>query len=54
MIDFNGLSYKEAKSVLNLMNTEYTLNGYGYVTNQNISVGSKIEGNVELELKGLY
>ena len=54
MIDFNGLSYKEAKSVLDLMGVSYNLSGYGYVVSQNIEVGAKIDKNVELELKGLY
>ena len=53
MIDFNGLSYKEAKSVLDLMGVSYNLSGYGYVVSQNIEVGAKIDKNVELELKGL-
>lgn len=51
MVDLNGLSYKEAKSVLDLMDVEYTLSGYGYVVNQNISVGDKIDKKVEVELK---
>ena len=54
MVDFKGLSYKEAKSVLNLMDVEYSLSGYGYVTNQNIPSGNKIDKKIELEFKGLY
>ena len=54
MIDFSGLSYKEAKSVLDLMSVSYNLSGYGYVVSQNIEVGAKIDKTVELELKGLY
>ena len=54
MIDFKGKSYKEAKEILKLMNVEYELSGYGYVTNQNIEVGNKIDKKVILELKGLY
>ena len=54
MIDFTGLSYKETKEILTLMNVEYELSGYGYVTNQNIEKGTKIDKKVELELKGLY
>lgn len=54
MIDFNGLSYKEAKEILKLMNVDYELSGYGYVTSQNIEPGNKIEEKVILELKGLY
>ena len=54
MIDFTGMSYKEAKEILKLMNVEYELSGYGYVTSQNIPTGNKIEEKVILELKGLY
>ena len=49
-----GLSYKEAKSILDLMNLKYELKGYGYVTEQNIPAGEKIEKDIVLELKGLY
>ena len=54
MIDFSGLSYKEAKQVLELMDVEYDLSGYGYVSKQNIDAGNKIDKKVELEFKGLY
>ena len=54
MIDFSGLSYKEAKEILNLMNVNYELDGYGYVKEQNIEVGNKIEDKVILKLEGLY
>ena len=54
MIDFNGLSYKDAINVLKLMNVEYDLTGYGYVKNQNIKPGFKIEEKVILEFGGLY
>ena len=54
MIDFIGLSYKEVKNILELMNVEYELSGYGYAVNQNIPVGSKIDGKVVIELKGRY
>jgi len=54
MIDFTGMSYKDVNSILNLMNVEYKLEGYGYVYEQNISVGSKIDKEVILKLKGKY
>ena len=54
MIDFTGMSYKDAKEILKLMDVEYELSGYGYVTNQNIEKGTKIDKKVILELKGLY
>lgn len=41
-----GLSYKDAINILKLMKVEYTLEGTGYVTSQNIKEGTKIaEGN---------
>lgn len=54
MIDFKGLSYKEAANVLKLMDVEYELKGYGYVSSQNIESGTKIDKSIVLELKGLY
>ncbi len=54
MIDLTGLSYKEVKNILELMNVEYELSGYGYVTNQSIPAGSKVETKVTVELKGRY
>ena len=53
-IDFTGLSYKEVKEILELMDVKYKLNGYGYVTNQNISAGEIIDDEIIIELKGLY
>lgn len=54
MIDFNGLSYKDAKGVLNLMDVKYKLDGYGYVYEQNIEVNKKIEEEIVLKLRGKY
>ena len=54
MINFNGLSYKEVKEILNLMNVEYSLSGYGYAYEQNIPTGNKINSKVEIKFKGLY
>ena len=54
MPDFTGLSYKEVKEILNLMNVEYELSGYGYAYFQNIASGSIIDEKVIIELKGLY
>ena len=54
MIDFKGLSYKETKMILELMNVKYKLNGYGYVTSQNIEPDKVIDKEVVIELKGLY
>ena len=54
MIDFNGLSYKEVKEILNLMNVEYELDGYGYAYLQNISSGDIINEKVVIKFKGLY
>lgn len=54
MIDLTGLSYKEVKNILELMDVEYELSGYGYVVNQNIPAGNKIDSKVVVELKGRY
>ena len=54
MIDFNGMSYKDANSVLKMMNVNYKLDGYGYVYEQNVEAGKKINGEVILKLKGKY
>ena len=54
MIDFNGMSYKDAIGILKLMDVEYTLEGYGYVYEQNISVDNKIDKEVVLKFKGKY
>ena len=54
MIDFNGMSYKDANNILKLMGVEYKLEGYGYVYEQNIPKGSKIDKEVILKLKGKY
>ena len=54
MIDFTGMSYKEATSILNLINVKYKLEDYGYVYEQNIEPGKKIENEIVLKLKGKY
>lgn len=54
MIDLNGMSYKDANSILKLMGVKYKLEGYGYVYEQNIDVGMKIDDEVILKLKGKY
>ena len=54
MVDFTGLSYKEVKETLELMGVQYELKGYGYVINQNIPAGEKINDKIIIELKGLY
>lgn len=54
MVDLVGMSYKEAKEILDLMNVEYELSGYGYVVLQSVAPGDKIDGKVTVELKGLY
>ena len=54
MIDFNGMSYKEVKEILKLMDVDYELSGYGYAYSQNIDAGSIIDKKVVIEFKGLY
>ena len=54
MIDFKGISYKEANSILKLMGVEYELSGYGYVYEQNIKVSSVIDKKIILKLKDKY
>ena len=36
MIDLVGMSYKDAKNILELMDVNYELSGNGYVTSQSI------------------
>lgn len=53
-IDFKGLSYKEALSVLNLMDVEYKIEGTGYVYEQSIKKGEKVKDKIVLKLKEKY
>ena len=54
MPDLKGMSYKEAKTILDFMKVKYKITGYGYVVSQNIEAGSQIDKEIEIELKGLY
>lgn len=54
MIDFTNLSYKESKSILDLMNVEYDLKGYGYAYKQNINPQEKINEKIIIEFKKPY
>ncbi len=54
MINFSGMSYKEVKETLKLMNVEYELSGYGYAKSQNIEADNKIDKKIVIEFKGLY
>ena len=54
MINFIGMSYKDANNILNLMGVKYKLEGYGYVYEQNIELDKKIDGEVVLKLKEKY
>lgn len=51
MIDFTGISYKDAKNILELIGCNYKMEGYGYVYEQNINAGDIIDGEVLLKLK---
>lgn len=54
MIDFTNLSYKDVLGIMNLMDVKYKLEGYGYVYEQSILPGEKIESEIILKLKGKY
>lgn len=54
MPDLTGLSYKECDSILNLIGKNYKLSGYGYVSEQNIPPGEKINKEIEVTFKNLY
>jgi len=54
MLDFTGMSYKNVKSILELMGVGYELSGYGYATGQSVSAGEVITDKVIIEFKGLY
>ena len=54
MIDFIGLSYKDANNILKLMGVSYKLEGYGYVYEQNIDANKKIDEDVILKFKAKY
>ena len=54
MIDFTGMSYKDANNILKLMKVDYKLEGYGYVYEQNVKSGDKIDKEVILKFKGKY
>lgn len=54
MIDFTGMSYKDANGILKLMGVKYKLEGYGYVYEQNVKKGVKVDGDIILKLKGKY
>ena len=46
--DFNGYSRNEIISLCKLLNIKYQIEGYGYVSNQSIAAGTKIDENPEL------
>ena len=54
MIDFIGVSYKDANAILNLMGVSYKLEGYGYVYEQSIETGKRVAEDIVLKLKGKY
>ena len=54
MVNFIGMSYKDANSILKLMGVKHKLDGYGYVYEQNIEKDKKIDKEVVLKLKSKY
>lgn len=51
MPDLKGYSRIEAISILNLLDIDYEIEGYGYVTEQSIKAGSDITNKIKLILK---
>ncbi len=51
MPDLKGYSRIEAISILNLLNIDYEIEGYGFVTEQSIKVEEKITDKIKLTLK---
>ena len=51
MPDLKGYSRIEAISILNLLDVDYEIEGYGYVTEQSIKAGSDITDKIKLILK---
>lgn len=51
MPDLKGYSRIEAISILNLLDVDYEIEGYGYVTEQSIKAGSDITNKIKLILK---
>ena len=49
--DVNGLSRKQAEEVLKLLDITPTLEGSGYVVEQSVPAGTKIEKGMSLTLK---
>ena len=45
---------EDAKNILNLIGNKYNLEGYGYVYEQNIEAGKKIDKEIVLKLKGKF
>ena len=54
MPDFIGLSYKEANNLLKLMDIDYSIEGNGYVYEQNIEPGTEITVPIIIKLKMKY
>ncbi len=54
MINFIGLSKKEATEIIKLMNKDYSLEGTGYVYDQNYPTGDTITDKIILKLKERY
>ena len=54
MINLIGMSYKDVKNTLELVNVKYKLDGYGYVYEQSVAPGDKIGEEVILKLEGKY
>ena len=53
-INFNGMSLKDAKSVLELMGVKYEISGNGFVYEQSVKDGDIIKDKIVLKLKDKY
>ena len=50
MPDLTGYSKNDLEVVLALLKLTYTIKGHGYVINQSILPGTKIDSNMQIEI----
>ena len=54
MVNLIGYSYKDALNILKMIDCQYSLEGVGYVYEQNIKEGDTITDKVTVKLKNRY